>query len=108
MQARLIILLFFTLIVVVFAVMNIQPVVIDFYFTQADVPLILMIIFSILIGALFMFILSSMKQIQTTRKMKTLEKENSQLKQELQEIKKQTETETVHKETEVKTEGEQA
>ncbi|TCS84483.1 LapA family protein [Tepidibacillus fermentans] len=94
MQTRVIIFLIFTFIVVIFSVMNIQPVVIDFYFAKANVPLILVIIFSIFIGALLMYILSSMKYLKTTRKVKMLEKENDRLQQELQETKKQMEVET--------------
>ncbi|WP_339062076.1 LapA family protein [Tepidibacillus marianensis] len=101
MQTRVIIFLIFTFIVVIFSVMNIQPVVIDFYFSQADVPLILVIIFSILIGALLMYILSSMKYLKTTRKMKMLEKENGRLQQELQETKKQMKEETPQNQADV-------
>ena len=88
MQTRVIVFLIFTLIVVVFSVMNIQPVVIDFYFAQANVPLILLIIFSILIGALLMYILSSMKYLKATRRIKALEKENERLEQEVKDLHK--------------------
>ncbi len=86
MQSRVIIMLLFAIIVAVFAVMNIQPVVIDYLFGKAEIQLIFVIIFSIFIGALFMFILSSMKQIQLTRKLKSIEKENTKLKAEVEEF----------------------
>lgn len=86
MQARVIVMLLFALLVAVFAVMNIQPVVIDFFFDKAEIPLIFVIIVSILVGALFMFILSSMKQMTLKKQLKTLEKENTQLKQDLEQI----------------------
>lgn len=84
MQSRVIVFLFFALVVAVFSVINIQLVTIDFFFGTAEIQLVFIIIFSILIGALFMFILASMKQMKMKRKMKTLEKENTKLKEELE------------------------
>jgi len=87
MQTRVIILLVFSLLIATFAVMNIQPVVIDFYFTQTNIPLIFLIIFSVLFGALFMFVLSSMKHIQLNRLNKQLKKENQELQEQLEQFK---------------------
>lgn len=84
MQIRVMVLLLFSLVIAIFAVMNTQPVNINFFFTEAEIELIFVIIFSILFGALFMFILSSMKQFQQSRKIRSLEKENIKLKQDLE------------------------
>ncbi|OEF99862.1 hypothetical protein BHF71_01420 [Vulcanibacillus modesticaldus] len=87
MQARVIFLLIFTLLIVTFAVMNIQPVTIDFFFYEAEIKLIFVIIFSILVGAIFMVIISSMNQIKMIKKIKALEKEKAKLKEELEQLK---------------------
>ena len=100
MQTRVIILLIFSLLVAIFAVMNIQPVSIDFFLGKTEVPLIFVLIVSILTGALFMFILSSMKQLQLTRKIKSLDKENAQLKQELEKLKQESPSEPMADSTE--------
>lgn len=86
MQIRLIVLLIFTLFVAVFAVMNVQPVEINFIYYQAEVKLIFVIILSILIGTLFMFFISSMKQLQLTRKIRALVKENLKNKEEIDQL----------------------
>lgn len=86
MQIRVMVLLLFSLLIAIFAVMNTQPVSINFFFTEAEIELIFVIIFSILFGALFMFILSSMKQFQQSRKIRSLEKENIKLKSDLEQI----------------------
>lgn len=101
MQTRVIILLIFALFVAIFAVMNIQSVVIDFFISQAEIPLIFVIIVSVLIGALFMFVLSSMKQIQLKKKLKFLENKNIQIKNELDSIKEQNVQPEITKEDEV-------
>jgi len=105
MQTRVISFLFFTLIVVVFSVLNIQPVVIDFYFAQTNVALIFVIIFSILIGAILMYILSSMKFLKTTRKMKQVEKENERLHQEVKDLSKLVEKGNTESHSEVESTG---
>lgn len=87
MQVRAIILLVFSLIIAVFAVMNTQPVNINFIFGNAEVQLILIILISLLLGAIFMFILASMKQIKLTRQIKQLEKENQGFIQEIEQFK---------------------
>lgn len=86
MQIRVMVLLLFSLVIAIFAVMNTQPVSINFFFTEAEIELIFVIIFSVLFGALFMFILSSMKQFQQSRKIRSLEKENIKLKSDLEQV----------------------
>ncbi len=85
MQAKVIIFLLFALFVAVLAVVNIQPVVVNYVIGQTEIPLIFVVIFSVLIGALLLFFLSSMKQLKLQRKIKALEKENGQIKEQLEE-----------------------
>lgn len=99
MQARVIILLFFALVVAAFAVLNIQPVAINFFFVQTEIQLIFLIIIAVLFGALFMFILASMKQIKLTRKIKGLENENKSLKEEVEKLKGTSEPSVEEEET---------
>lgn len=89
MQIRVMILLLFSLVIAIFAVINTQPVEINFFFTKTEIELIFVIIFSVIIGALFMFILSSMKQLQQSRRIKSLEKENIKIKGSLEQLKSQ-------------------
>ena len=85
MQAKVIIFLLFALVIAVLAVTNIQPVMVNYVFGQTEIPLIFVVIFSVLFGALALFVLSSMKQLQLQRKIKLLEKENGQIKEQLEE-----------------------
>lgn len=90
MQIRVMILLVFTLAIAIFAVLNTQPVTINFLFLKAEIELIFVILFSILAGSLFMFVLSSMKQLQLTKKIKSYEKEIIMLKEEIAKIQQST------------------
>lgn len=89
MQIRVMIILLFSLVLAVFAVINTQPVEINFFFTKAEIELIFVIIFSLIIGAFLMFILSSMKQLQQSRRIKNLGKENIKIKADLEQLKSQ-------------------
>lgn len=80
MQFRVLILLIFALLVTIFAVMNTQFVEINFLFGTTSIQLIFVILFSLLIGALIMFTLSSMKQLKLSREIKGLKKQNLSLK----------------------------
>ncbi|XOK63345.1 LapA family protein [Paenibacillus elgii] len=66
--------LLFALITAVFAVINVEPVRVNFLFTQADIPLILVILGSTLLGGLIAFLIGLFRQIKLQRKIKQLEK----------------------------------
>lgn len=82
MQIRIIIMLFFTLLFVLFAVVNIDAVTVDFIFLKAEIKLIYIIISSILFGALFVYVFSANTQRKLKKKIKLLENENKKIKQE--------------------------
>ncbi len=69
--------LLFALITAVFAVINVEPVRVNFLFTQADIPLILVILGSTLLGGLIAFLIGLFRQIKLQRKIKQLEKQLS-------------------------------
>ncbi|AZB43760.1 DUF1049 domain-containing protein [Bacillus sp. FJAT-42376] len=77
-QWSLLLVIFFALIVAVFAVLNVEPVEVDYLFGQSQWPLILIVLGSVLIGAL-MAGFSGMSRIRSLRK------ENKMLKKELEE-----------------------
>lgn len=87
MQLLLICALIFALGVALFAVQNATPVEISFLFYEfQDISLVVVILFSVLVGALIVFLLSLVKQITYFRKIHALEKRNEQLEQELKQI----------------------
>ncbi|MCP3772089.1 lipopolysaccharide assembly protein LapA domain-containing protein [Paenibacillus sp. MZ04-78.2] len=70
--------LLFALITAVFAVINVKPVRVNFLFTQADIPLILVILGSTLLGGLIAFLIGLFREIKLQRKIKQLEKQLSE------------------------------
>ncbi|MGG1600443.1 LapA family protein [Paenibacillus naphthalenovorans] len=66
--------LIFALITAVFAVINVEPVQVNFLFTQADIPLILVIIGSTFLGGLIALFIGFMRQFKLQRTIKQLEK----------------------------------
>ncbi|MBP1154738.1 MULTISPECIES: lipopolysaccharide assembly protein LapA domain-containing protein [unclassified Paenibacillus] len=70
--------LIFALITAIFAVINVEPVRVNFMFTQADIPLILVIIGSTLLGGLIALFIGMMRQFKLQRTIKQLEKRLSE------------------------------
>ncbi|KRK80596.1 hypothetical protein FD03_GL002021 [Companilactobacillus nodensis DSM 19682 = JCM 14932 = NBRC 107160] len=58
-QSRFVIGLIIALIVVIFAVLNVNPVTVSFGFTHVKLPLIILIIVSLLLGAIITMLLAS-------------------------------------------------
>ena len=58
-QTRFVIGVVIALIVVIFAVLNVNPVTVSFGFTRVKLPLIILIIVSLLLGALITLLLAS-------------------------------------------------
>lgn len=71
-QGRVIILLLLVLVVVLFAVLNMNVVPISFGFTKLSLPLVVVIIGSLLIGALITFLVSSISHFSQQREHKKL------------------------------------
>jgi len=68
--------LIFTLIVAIFAVINVRSVEVDYLFGRSEWPLILVILGSVLMGALIVFSVGIFQVMKLKREIKTLRKEN--------------------------------
>nr|WP_064092475.1 lipopolysaccharide assembly protein LapA domain-containing protein [Rossellomorea aquimaris] len=73
--------IFFALIVSVFAVINVDPVTVNYFFGTADWPLILVILGSVFMGGVIIGSVGLFRLFVVQRKVKALEKENLQLKE---------------------------
>lgn len=87
MQFRIIIMLIFTLAFVLFAVVNVDTVTVNFVFTEAQIKLIYLIISAILFGALFVYVFSIGTHRKLKKKIKILENENKKINKEIDQIK---------------------
>ncbi|WP_409251482.1 lipopolysaccharide assembly LapA domain-containing protein [Bacillus sp. SCS-153A] len=81
-QWNLILGLIFALIVAIFAVINVDPVRVNYLFGEAEWPLILVIIGSVLMGGLIVGSVGLFRLFVVQRKVKALEKENARLMKE--------------------------
>ncbi|OLN23458.1 hypothetical protein BTO30_05730 [Domibacillus antri] len=86
-QTTLILGFIFALIIAVFAVINVDPVSVNYLFGSAQWPLILVILFSVLLGGLAIFMFSLFRTLVLKRQNKELFRQNEQLKKEIQELK---------------------
>lgn len=93
MQFYLISALFFALLVAVFAVQNTEPVTIDFLtWTFQDISLVLVILGSSVIGAVFLFLLGMVKQFSQYRVNRELTLRNNKLEEENLQLQQQVES----------------
>lgn len=81
-QTWIIVTLVFALLIAIFAVINVDPVQVDFLFTTTESPLILVILLSALLGALSIASLSYVKYYQMRREIRELKEENQRHKDE--------------------------
>ncbi|WP_338750358.1 lipopolysaccharide assembly LapA domain-containing protein [Bacillus sp. FJAT-52991] len=72
----------FALIISIFAVINVEPVTVNYLFGQADWPLVLVILFSVLMGGVVSASLSVFRTV-------SLKKQNRVLIHEIEELKKE-------------------
>lgn len=86
-QTALILGLIFALIIALFAVINVDPVTVNYAFGSAQWPLILVILFSVLMGGLAIFMFSLFRTVALKRQNKELINQNEQLKKEVHELK---------------------
>ena len=84
-QWNLILGLVFALIVAIFAVINVDPVQVNYLFGEAEWPLILVIIGSVLMGGLIVGSVGLFRLFVVQRKLKTAQKENERLKKQAEE-----------------------
>jgi putative membrane protein len=82
-QWTLIIALIFALIVAIFAVINVDPVRVDYLFGEASWPLILVILGSAAMGAFAVGAAGLFRIILSQKRVRQLQKENEQLKKKL-------------------------
>ncbi|EDL62614.1 LapA family protein [Bacillus sp. SG-1] len=85
-QWNLILGLIFALIVAIFAVINVDPVRVNYLFGEAEWPLILVIIGSVLMGGLIVGSVGLFRLFVVQRKVKALQKENERLTKEAEGI----------------------
>ncbi|MBD2872348.1 LapA family protein [Paenibacillus arenilitoris] len=74
--------LVFALLIAIFAVINVEQVEVNFLFTRATLPLILVILASTLLGGLTALLLGLIRQIRLLRTVKALEKRVAELESE--------------------------
>ncbi|MCQ4087004.1 lipopolysaccharide assembly LapA domain-containing protein [Saccharibacillus sp. JS10] len=79
-QWSLILMLVFAVIIAIFAVINVNPVEVNFLFGYANVPLVLMILGSALFGGLAVGMFGIYRLFKTQREVKRLRIENEQLR----------------------------
>lgn len=88
-QTALILGLIFAFVIAIFAVINVDTVRVNYMFGSAEWPLILVILFSVLLGGLAIFMFSLFRTIALKRQNKELIRQNEQLKKEIQDLKRE-------------------
>ncbi|PWG00696.1 LapA family protein [Levilactobacillus bambusae] len=93
-QGRIILGILLIILIAIFALLNVETVPVDFGFAEVHWPLVMVLLISLLIGALLVFLFSSINTFKTNRQRKTseqdanaqidsLQKQNNQLTQQL-------------------------
>ncbi|MFB4166582.1 lipopolysaccharide assembly LapA domain-containing protein [Virgibacillus sp. JSM 102003] len=80
-QSYVILAIIFVIIVAIFAVINVDPVEVNYLFGTGEAPLILVILFSVLMGGIITAAVGLVKMIHLQREQKSLQAENKQLKE---------------------------
>ncbi|KYC91540.1 lipopolysaccharide assembly protein LapA domain-containing protein [Heyndrickxia sporothermodurans] len=75
-QWNLLLALIVVLVIAIFSVINVEPVTVNYLFGKADWPLILVIIGSVLLGALLAGLIGMMKIYQLQKALKRAENNN--------------------------------
>src|SRR5699024_4237644 len=83
-QTYVILAIVLTIIIAVFAVINVEPVVVNYLFWSAESPLILVILFSVLMGGITTAIAGMVKIFRMQKETVHLQSENKKLKNELE------------------------
>ncbi|MGP7816859.1 LapA family protein [Niallia sp. 01092] len=73
----------FAIIVAVFAVINVEPVTVNYLFGKSEWPLVLVILISVLLGGLMIGSTGIVKIFSLQRKLKTVTKEKVELEEKL-------------------------
>ena len=75
MQWSLILSILFAIIIAVFAILNIEPVQVNYLFGKTQLPLILVILFTALLGAAISGFMAMFRSIHANRRINDLKKE---------------------------------
>ncbi len=78
-QSYVILAIIFIIIIAVFAVTNVEPVEVNYLFWRGESPLILVVLFSVLMGGIITAAVGSLKIFRLQREKKALIKENEHL-----------------------------
>ncbi|WP_164668506.1 LapA family protein [Virgibacillus doumboii] len=78
-QSYVILALIFVIIVAIFAVINVDPVEVNYLFGSGEAPLILVILFSVLMGGIITAAVGLVRMIHLQRERKSLLAENKRL-----------------------------
>ncbi|MBP1968772.1 putative integral membrane protein [Virgibacillus natechei] len=84
-QSYVILAIIFVIIIAVFAVTNVDPVEVNYLFWSGESPLILIILFSVLMGGIITASVGVLKMYQLQREVKKLQVENKKMSTKLQE-----------------------
>ncbi|RDW19289.1 DUF1049 domain-containing protein [Oceanobacillus arenosus] len=84
-QTYVILAIVLVIIVAVFAVMNVESVEVDYIFWSGESPLILVILFSVLMGGIITAAAGIVKVYQLQKMIKLLKAENNQMRKQLEE-----------------------
>ncbi|SET77666.1 Uncharacterized integral membrane protein [Oceanobacillus limi] len=98
-QSYVILAIIFVIIVAIFAVSNVAPVEVNYLFWTGESPLILVILFSVLMGGIITATVGMVKMFRMQRAIKSLKRENEKLHAVLEEKGFDEESEQVAEET---------
>lgn len=85
-QWNLIIALLFALIIAIFAVVNVDPVLVDYVFGQTELPLIIIILGSALLGGLIVGSFGLFRSFVLQRQLKNMTKEKGKLEETIKDL----------------------
>lgn len=80
-QTYILLALFFAVVVAIFAVINVEPVEVNYLFGQGNAPLILVILVSVLMGGIITAAVGIVRLIKLQREIRHLKKENLDLQE---------------------------
>ncbi|MGO2961859.1 MAG: lipopolysaccharide assembly protein LapA domain-containing protein [Carnobacterium maltaromaticum] len=104
-QWRLVVGIILVLIIVLFAIFNVDVVPVNFGFIKVDWPLIMIILGSLFIGAIATVLVSTSSSIQVKKELKKVKKElddkDNQTKEQLSKVQAEYEQELLEKEVEI-------
>ena len=104
-QWRLVVGIILVLIIVLFAIFNVDAVPVNFGFIKVDWPLIMIILGSLFIGAIATVLVSTSSSIQVKKELKKVKKElddkDNQTKEQLSKVQAEYDLELLEKEVEI-------